>query len=74
MVNPGYIAKGDYEWNCVSDYLKNGCSRVVKVVNIPFPHINGDIETVEWMTSFMKRFGFRKAGRLANVGYKLGHA
>jgi hypothetical protein len=74
LVHPGYIGKGGYEWLCRGDYLKNGCGRVVKVLTVSYPHINesdpaktGDLQR---MTTFLKMFGFRKAGHLHGVGYK----
>jgi hypothetical protein len=77
IVHPGYISKGGYEWRPQGDYLRHGCSRVVKVINFALPHAAGngpqdDQEKVEWVTTFLKAFGFRKAGHFYGVGYKYG--
>lgn len=73
LVNPGYMSKGGYDWVPRTEYLKHGCSRVVKVVNFSFPHANDAVEKekLEYVSTFMKMFGFRKAGHLYGIGYKL---
>jgi hypothetical protein len=70
MVNPSYPAKGGYCWVNNGEYLKSGLSRVVKVINCHVPHEEGD--DAVWVTDFMRKFKFRKAGHLLKMGYKLG--
>ncbi|KAL1598777.1 hypothetical protein SLS60_007919 [Paraconiothyrium brasiliense] len=70
MVNTSYPAKGGYEWINRGEYLKHGSSRVVKVINCNVPHEEGD--DMVWMTDFMRKFKFRKAGHLFKMGYKYG--
>ncbi|KAF2653066.1 hypothetical protein K491DRAFT_22897 [Lophiostoma macrostomum CBS 122681] len=78
MVDPGYSLRGGYEWVNRSEYLKNGCSRLVKSVNFAFPHECLDkademagAET-GWMHDWLKAFGFRKAGHFSQIAYKYG--
>ncbi|KAJ4288552.1 hypothetical protein N0V90_011789 [Kalmusia sp. IMI 367209] len=70
MVNTSYQSKCAYEWVNRGDYLKHGSARVVKVINVTVPHAQG--ENVDWITEFMRKFKFRKAGHLFKVGFKLG--
>lgn len=70
MVNTSYPAKGGYEWINHGEYLKHGCRRVVKIVNCNVPHDADD--DMAWMTTFLKKFNFRKAGHMHKMGYKYG--
>lgn len=70
MVNPGYPAKGGYPWINNGDYLKHGAGRVVKMVNCYIPHDTED--DMVWMSEFMRKFKFRKAGHMFKMGHKLG--
>lgn len=77
LVNPGYTGKGGYDWRPRDDYLRHGCNRVVKVITLGYPHVGDENDTVErekleWVSTFMKDFGFRKAGHWYGVGYKYG--
>ncbi|KAF2793707.1 hypothetical protein K505DRAFT_375151 [Melanomma pulvis-pyrius CBS 109.77] len=72
LVDNGYRSRGGYEWSCQGDYLKNGSTRVVKSVNVIFPHENGVTSEVDWVAAFLKSFEFRKSGHLHNMGYKNG--
>lgn len=76
LVNPSYSGKGGYDWRPRGDYLRHGCTRVVKAITFTFPHV-GDVEDpehvkLEWVDSFMKDFNFRKAGHIYGLGYKYG--
>ncbi|KAF2442689.1 hypothetical protein P171DRAFT_486674 [Karstenula rhodostoma CBS 690.94] len=70
MVNTGYLVKGGYSWVNQGEYLKTGLSRVVKVINCHVYHEEGD--DVVWVTEFMRKFKFRKAGHFFKMGYKFG--
>lgn len=72
LCHPGYIAKGGYEWVVRDDYLRNGCTRLVRTINFNFYHEQTDDEKVGWVAEFMKKFGFRKAGHLWQMGFKHG--
>ena len=72
VVDTGYRARGGYDWICRGDYLKNGCRRVVKNINLTIPHEHGDDSEIEWLTPFLKAFGFRKSGHIHMMGYKKG--
>jgi GNAT superfamily N-acetyltransferase len=74
MVDPGYTLRGGYEWINRSQYLKNGCSRLVKSVNFAFPHESGKAGDAEvfWLSRWFKSFGFRKAGHLKALAFKYG--
>ncbi|OAG03823.1 uncharacterized protein CC84DRAFT_1260897 [Paraphaeosphaeria sporulosa] len=70
IVNPSYPVRGGYNWVNRGEYLKNGPARVVKVINCHVYHEAGD--DVVWVTEFMRKFKFRKAGHLFKMGYKYG--
>ena len=72
IANTGYNAKGGYEWINHFEYLKNGKSRVVKTILTNLHYERGDENEVEWATSYLGDFGFKKAGRFAQVGHKEG--
>lgn len=70
ITNTGYNAKGGYEWVNDFEYLKNGKSRVVKTILTTLHHERG--ADVGWTTSYLGDFGFKKAGRFAQIGHKNG--
>ncbi|KAL5407787.1 hypothetical protein PMIN04_011622 [Paraphaeosphaeria minitans] len=70
MVNPGYPVKGGYHWVNRGEYLKRGPARVVKVINCHVYHETSD--KAAWVTDFMRKFRFRKAGHLFKMGHKYG--
>ncbi|KAF2624839.1 hypothetical protein BU25DRAFT_125193 [Macroventuria anomochaeta] len=70
IANTGYNIKGGYEWVNEFEYLKNGKSRVVKTILATLHYERGD--DVEWATSYLGDFGFKKAGRFAQIGHKGG--
>lgn len=74
LVDPGYASRGGYDWLPREEYLRTGCTRVVKVLTVNLPHANNPEEKakVEHVTKFLKEFKFRKAGNFHNAGYKLG--
>lgn len=69
LVDCNYTAKGGYDWSG-KQYLKHGNNRTFKTINCNIPHEEGD--DMVWMTEFMRKFKFRKAGHLSKMGYKLG--
>lgn len=69
MTNTGYNAKGGYDWVNDFEYLKNGKTRVVKTILTTLHYERG--EDVEWATSYLGSFGFKKAGRFSQIGHKL---
>lgn len=72
LVSNSYMSKGGYDWVNDGDYLNTGKMRIVKVINLSVPHVEG--ANMEWMGNFLKKFEFRKAGHLMRVGYKAGMA
>lgn len=70
IANTGYNAKGGYEWVNEFEYLKNGKTRVMKTILVTLHYERGD--EVEWATGYLGDFGFKKAGRLAQIGHKGG--
>ncbi len=70
IVNTGYIKKGGFDWVNDFEYLKNGKSRVVKSIIAGVHYERG--ENVDWLTSYLGDFGFKRAGRFAQIGHKVG--
>ena len=70
MANTGYNKKGGFEWVNDFEYLKSGSSRTIKTILVSVHYERGD--DVEWTTSYLGDFGFKKAGRFAQVGHKIG--
>lgn len=70
MANTGYNKKGGYEWVNEFQYLKNGKRRSIKTIlaSVHFER-GGDID---WVAEYLSEFGFRKAGRFSQIGYKVG--
>jgi L-amino acid N-acyltransferase YncA len=69
MINTSYNARGGYEYKNDSQYLKTGLSRVVKTVVLNVHKEQG--ESSEKTDKFLKPFGFRLAGHIPYIGYKL---
>ncbi|KAF2183673.1 hypothetical protein K469DRAFT_727935 [Zopfia rhizophila CBS 207.26] len=74
LVDPGYSARGGYDWIVKTDYLKNGSTRVVKTINCSFPHELGKSTDLDRVTTWLKQFGWRKSGHLYQMGFKHGKA
>lgn len=72
MSHTEYHKRGGYEYNSESEYLKNGHSRTIKTILANVHYERGYDKETEWVTSYLGDFGFRKAGRLSQVGYKAG--
>lgn len=74
LVDSGYHPRGGYDWLPREDYLRVGCTKMVKTMTVNYPHAHGSHETtkMENMTKFLKEFKFRKAGNLREFGYKMG--
>ncbi|KAJ4362663.1 hypothetical protein N0V95_001371 [Ascochyta clinopodiicola] len=70
MANTGYKTRGGYEWVNEFEYLKNGKGRVIKTILASFHFERG--EEIDWATQYLGEFGFKKAGRFMQVGYKDG--
>ena len=68
IVNTGYTVRSGYEWVNEFEYLKHGMSRTIKTILVPLHYERG--EDVEWATSYLGDFGFRKAGRFSQIGHK----
>jgi GNAT superfamily N-acetyltransferase len=69
-VSTSYQLKEGYQYEQRGDYLKNGAGRVVKTVNLAWPH--GAQDNTDWVTKFLNEFDFKKAGHLRHMGAKLG--
>ncbi|KAF2200183.1 hypothetical protein GQ43DRAFT_472957 [Delitschia confertaspora ATCC 74209] len=72
LADTRYIARGGPQWIVRDDYLESGCQYIVKVINVHVVHEHLEEEEINWITSFLKQFKFRKAGHLKNMGYKYG--
>jgi L-amino acid N-acyltransferase YncA len=70
MANTGYNACGGYEYRNDSEYLKNGPSRVIKTILLNVLKEQG--EDAQKTTDFLKKFKFRCAGHIKEMGFKLG--
>ncbi|KAJ4376762.1 hypothetical protein N0V86_006879 [Didymella sp. IMI 355093] len=70
MSNTGYHRRGGYEYISESEYLKNGHSRTIKTILANVHYERG--EDVEWATSYLGDFGFKRAGRFSQIGHKAG--
>ncbi|KAF1927207.1 uncharacterized protein M421DRAFT_6397 [Didymella exigua CBS 183.55] len=70
ICNTSYIKRDGYEWVNEFEYLKNGTSRIVKTILASVHYEKG--EDAEWATSYLGDFGFKKAGRLSQIGHKAG--
>ncbi|XPS75710.1 hypothetical protein M3J09_007781 [Ascochyta lentis] len=70
IANTGYDTRGGYEWINDFEYLKNGKGRVIKTILANVHFERGD--EIEWTGKYFGDFGFKKAGRFAQVGYKDG--
>ncbi|KAF3043549.1 hypothetical protein E8E11_005770 [Didymella keratinophila] len=72
MCNTGYHQRGGYQYVCESQYLKNGHSRTIKTILANVHYEKGKDEETEWVTNYLGDFGFKKVGRLSQVGHKAG--
>lgn len=70
LCNTGYNQRGGYEWVNDFEYLKSGKSRIIKTILVNVHYERG--EDIEWATSYLGDFGFRRAGRLSQIGHKAG--
>lgn len=70
MANTSYNTCGGYEYKNDSQYLKTGPSRVIKNILLIALKENG--EDVKHTSEFLARFGFRLAGHIKEMGFKLG--
>lgn len=70
MSNTGYNKRGGYEWVNDFEYLKNGKSHTIKTILTNVHYERG--ENAEWATSYLGDFGFKKAGRISQIGHKAG--
>ncbi|KAF2261814.1 hypothetical protein CC78DRAFT_583333 [Lojkania enalia] len=72
LVDTGYKFRGGYPYINTGEYLKNGPSRVVKMINCSLPHEAGETDELMGFTSLLKEFNFRRSGHLKQMGYKYG--
>ncbi|KAF3033256.1 hypothetical protein E8E12_003043 [Didymella heteroderae] len=72
MCNTGYQQRGGYQYAGEYEYLKTGHSRTIKTVVANVHYEKGKEEETEWATSYLGDFGFKKAGRLSQIGHKAG--
>jgi L-amino acid N-acyltransferase YncA len=72
MANTSYNACGGYEYKNDTQYLKTGYLRVIKTIVLNVHKENGTNSSKT--ETFLKPFGFRSAGHIPHVGYKLGKA
>lgn len=68
--NTAYVKRGGYEYIAAYEYFKTGHSRTIKTILANAHYEKGD--DVEWATNYMGDFGFKRAGRLSQIGHKAG--
>jgi GNAT superfamily N-acetyltransferase len=72
IANTGYNACGGYEYRNESQYLKTGPSRVIKTIVLTVHKEHGEpYEKAEKIEKYLRPFGFRPAGHIPQIGYKL---
>ncbi|KAF2997942.1 hypothetical protein E8E13_005573 [Curvularia kusanoi] len=69
IANTGYNKKGGYEYVNDFEYLKTGKSQIVKTIIVRVLYERGD--DTEWAANYLGEYGFRKAGRMSQMGCKL---
>ncbi|OCK81599.1 hypothetical protein K432DRAFT_403665 [Lepidopterella palustris CBS 459.81] len=70
IMDIGYQPRGGYDWVKNDTFQAKG-ARIVKSVNFTVPYDARDETEITWNAKFLRSFGFKKAGNLHRVGFKL---
>ena len=65
-----YHKKGGYEYINNFEYLKTGALRILKTITVRM-HYESD-QDADWATSYFGDYGFKRAGRIYEIGHKNG--
>jgi L-amino acid N-acyltransferase YncA len=69
IANTSYNACGGYEYKNETQYLKTGLSRVIKTIVLSVNKEHGELP--DKTEKYLRPFGFRCAGHIPHIGYKL---
>ncbi|KAF2143431.1 uncharacterized protein K452DRAFT_357742 [Aplosporella prunicola CBS 121167] len=72
LLDADYNLRGGYQFVGAGSNLNNGGTRVIGKVLMCFPYDARDKSELEWMTKWLGKFRFKRAGELTDVGMKLG--